>query len=109
MLVRKCEKCDAKLNSSQSYLCQKCLTTHINDADELRRKQEIQEQKNKRVVIVLSLLDALYPENCIMVNKDREEIVIKHNEDGLIIPFEACRTMLWEKLRGQIDEFMKEG
>ena len=64
-------------------------------------------QKNKKVQIVVSLIEALYPDNCLMVSKDKQEIVIKNGDEGLIIPFESCRTMRWEVISRQVAEFMR--
>jgi hypothetical protein len=63
--------------------------------------------ENKKVIIILSLLDALYPERPLLVNKAKEEIVIQlDNGAGLVIPFEVCKNEKWKNIDATIKKFI---
>lgn len=63
---------------------------------------------NKKVVIILALIDALYPDAPLMVSKGKEEIVVKNGAEGLVIPFKACREMSWKHIYRQLEDFMEK-
>lgn len=67
-----------------------------------------QTDPNKKVVIILALIDALYPDAPLLVSKEKEEIVINNGGYGLVIPFSACREMPWKQIYRQLEDFMEK-
>lgn len=64
--------------------------------------------ENKKVIIILSLLDALFPDRRLMVCKGKEEIVIElDNGEGLVIPFDVCKNAKWKDIKATLDKYIQ--